>query len=60
MLILITRTDNLSNKYNPGLEITFLFLFFFLLVKAEVGEMRHKLVYEMRQLPPATGCRFAA
>lgn len=56
MLILITRTDNLSNKYNPGLKITFLFL----LVKAEVSEMRHKLVYEMRQLPPVTGCRFAA
>lgn len=25
MLILITRTDNLSNKYDPGLKITFLF-----------------------------------
>jgi len=57
MLILITRADNSSNKYNPGLKITFLFFF---LVKAEVSEMRHKLVYEMRQLPPVPGCRFAA
>lgn len=28
MLILITRTDNSSNKYNPGLEITSRFYWF--------------------------------